>query len=173
MDLTSHIAPLIGWLSEGKTQDSYCKQHDIVPMTLQRFIADTPNLAQKLFEARALGAVCEVDQMVNIAARTDLHPGVQRNQIDVHKWRASKFLPKVFGDKLDVTVTEKLDISGALIEARQRRNQPISNRPQSQITQSTEYTVPPRITRTDTIPVTPADTGDSGQAHASSWDPFE
>ena len=173
IDYPSHIEPLARWLSQGKTQKSYCDQAHIDNADLQKYLATSPNSQDLLLRARAMGAVCEVDEMVNIAARTDLHPGVQRNQIDVHKWRASKFLPKVFGDKLDVTVTEKLDISGALIEARQRRNTPVSNRPQSQITQSTEYTVLPRITRTDTIPVTPADTGDSGQAHASSWDPFE
>jgi hypothetical protein len=168
-DLSQHIRPLLDWLSQGQTQNSYCKNNGLWDADLTNFIARTPNLADEVLKARALGAVAEVDRMVDIAARTDLHPGVQRNQIDVHKWRASKFLPKVFGDKLDLTVTEKLDISGALIDARKRRPQPLRNHAQAAIVQDTEYTTITLPTHTDkqsdALPV-------SGQDDDSASDPF-
>src|SRR5690606_27989331 len=49
-----------------------------------------------------------------------------RNRIDVRKWYAARIKPSKIGDRLDVNVTQIVDISAALSEARSRL-QPVRN----------------------------------------------
>jgi len=45
----------------------------------------------------------------------------QRLRVDVRKWTASKLLPKIYGDKLDVSVAhQKISVIDALEQARNR-----------------------------------------------------
>jgi len=43
-----------------------------------------------------------------------------RLKADNYKWVLSKRLPKVYGDRIDVNLTQQVDISGALEEAKMR-----------------------------------------------------
>jgi hypothetical protein len=53
-------------------------------------------------------------------ARTEPDVNRARLIIDTQRWMASKLIPKVYGDKLDINVTQTIDIGSALAEARSR-----------------------------------------------------
>ena len=45
----------------------------------------------------------------------------KRLQVDTRKWVAAKLKPKVYGDRIDVSVTDtRISVSDALKEAKQR-----------------------------------------------------
>jgi hypothetical protein len=75
---------------------------------------------QNIFEqARQEGLEHLADGL--ITAHDD-HVDVQRARLrsDNAKWLLSKRKPSVYGDKVDIHVTQTIDISGALAEARKR-----------------------------------------------------
>lgn len=43
-----------------------------------------------------------------------------RERVAAIKWTASKLSPRTFGDKLDITVEQRVDLAGALAEAKER-----------------------------------------------------
>lgn len=81
-------------------------------------VAD-PSFNQAFHDARAEGVNNQVDRLDNIHDEFE-DPQVMRVVSDNIKWKASKLNPKTYGDKLDVNVTQTVDISGALDEAKKR-----------------------------------------------------
>jgi len=69
--------------------------------------------------ARAILLEARVDRMADVA-RTEPDVNRARLIIDTDKWLAAKLIPKVYGDKLDLTIEHRLDIGGALAAARAR-----------------------------------------------------
>lgn len=64
------------------------------------------------------------DEALEIAD-TEQDAGKARNRIDVRKWLASKHNSKRYGDRIDLNVTQTLDISATLQEARTRLLRPM------------------------------------------------
>ena len=79
------------------------------------------------------------DEIVNIADTT-LDPQRARNMIQARQWVASKINPKNYGEKLDIDINQKVDVSIAVNTARNRlrnmqaTNQLIDITPESAIT---------------------------------------
>lgn len=48
-----------------------------------------------------------------------------RNQIQVRQWLASKLYARRYGDRIDLNVTQTLDVTSTLAEARARRLRPV------------------------------------------------
>lgn len=69
------------------------------------------------------------EQIIEIAD-TESDSSKARNQIDARKWFAAKVHPKQYGERVDLNVTQSIDISAALEEARARL---LSMRDQSNI----------------------------------------
>ncbi len=59
------------------------------------------------------------DEIIDIS---DNEPDANRARVmvDARKWYASKMQPSKYGDRIDLNVTQNLDISTALMDARQR-----------------------------------------------------
>jgi hypothetical protein len=70
-------------------------------------------------QARENCADALADDILRVAEST-LDPQRARNQITARQWLASKIKPKVYGDKLDVDVNNRIDISLAIQQGRQR-----------------------------------------------------
>ena len=70
------------------------------------------------------------DEVVAIAD-SDADPAKARNQMTARQWLASKLYAKRYGDRIDLNVTQTLDIGSTLAEARARLR-PVSD--QSNIT---------------------------------------
>lgn len=60
------------------------------------------------------------DDLLDIVDDETLEVGRAFNMMRARQWLASKYAPKTFGDKLDVTVTKTVDITLALSDARKR-----------------------------------------------------
>ncbi len=75
--------------------------------------------------AREMLMDAEVDEAKELAD-SDGDPSKVRNQIDIRKWRASKLASKTYGDRIDLNVTQTIDIGATLQEARTRMLRPVS-----------------------------------------------
>ena len=66
---------------------------------------------------------------------------VQRGRLvsDNSKFLLSKRIPHIYGDKLDINVTERVDVGGALLEARKRAALPARDQHEADDTQDAEY----------------------------------
>lgn len=60
-----------------------------------------------------------IDETIDIAD-TEQNPHTARNKIGARQWAAERRLRKDYGASVDVNLTERVDIGGALIEARKR-----------------------------------------------------
>jgi len=92
--------------------------------TVQRWIVSDGSFAVKYARARTAQADTLFDRMEAVeeavsAGTMDSHAA--RVVLDSMRWRASKLAPKVYGDRLDVSVTDtRISISGALQAAQAR-----------------------------------------------------
>ena len=80
-------------------------------------------LAALYAEARKVSADFHVDDAID-AARNE--PDVMRARaiVDINRWAAGKFDSK-YNDRIDINLNQTLDISGTLLEARQRMLRPM------------------------------------------------
>ena len=106
-------------------------KHQTTAQTVLRAVADSPALAEQYDRARVAVIERLADEVMELAdapvAKLDngaTDPGLVRHrqlQVDTRKWFLSKLAPKVYGDRLDVSVSDnRISISGALLAAQSR-----------------------------------------------------
>lgn len=122
---TAHINRTFDLLAEGRALREIAKVLNLKVVTLYDAIMRDPKTAELYERARELQAENEADEIKDIAD-TEPNPQTARNRIDVRKWRASKFRPKKFGDKLDLNVITTVDM-GAVMERAKSRLRPGSD----------------------------------------------
>ena len=118
-------------VSEGLSLRKATAKHQTTAQTFLREVADNPALAEQYDRARASVIERLADEVLELADQpvpkldngaTD--PGLVRQrqlQVDTRKWFLSKLAPKIYGDRLDVSVTDtRISISGALAAAQAR-----------------------------------------------------
>lgn len=95
------------------------KQMGWSPKLYRRMRHEQPAFDQAVARAREMAQDAWVDKLPEIA---QTEQDVQRARLlcDNIKWAASKIKPRVYGDKLDVTVEHRIDIGDALAAARAR-----------------------------------------------------
>lgn len=98
-----------------------------------------PSFQSSLDAARAESAHQIAENAEKVGKQTNLHPGVQRNQIEYAKWLASKRDTKVYGERMDINLTATLDIAGVL-DGAERRVGPMLDLQSTQPIQVAEYT---------------------------------
>lgn len=76
-------------------------------------------LSIRYTQAQQAKAEIYVEEIMEIADGYD-DPQKARNRIEARKWYASKMQPHKYSDRIDINVTQKLDLSSALAEARRR-----------------------------------------------------
>jgi hypothetical protein len=105
--------------------------HNVSPQTVLRALDGDRALAEQYDRARAAVIERYADEILELAdapVPTLDNGGIdgalvrQRlMQVDVRKWFLSKLAPKVYGDRLDVSVTDnRISITGALAAAQSR-----------------------------------------------------
>lgn len=106
-------------IAAGLSVENACKRAGITEYRYTKWLADLPAFATAVYRARAIIVDRRIDRIAHVAAN---EPDVNRARliIDTDKWLASKLIPKVYGDKLDVNVNATIDISEALAAARAR-----------------------------------------------------
>ena len=118
-------------VSEGLSLRKASARHQISAQTFLRAVAASPALAEQYDRARATMIERLADEVMELAdapvAKLDngaTDPGLVRHrqlQVDTRKWFLSKLAPKIYGDRLDVSVSDtRISISGALAAAQAR-----------------------------------------------------
>jgi len=94
-------------IAEGESLKSICDEKGMPNAeTVRKWLHDFPAFLGNYARAREQQADHYADEMVEIADNaTD--PNKARLQIDARKWKASKLLPKKYGDKLDITTRDE------------------------------------------------------------------
>ena len=92
--------------------------------TIMRWISASPEFANKYARARMAQADVLFDRMEAVeeaVAAGTMESHAARVVLDSMRWRASKLAPKVYGDRLEVQVSDtRISISGALAAAQLR-----------------------------------------------------
>jgi hypothetical protein len=87
--------------------------HNVDRGTFLRALADDDQLRLRYARATEIRADIHVDDVVEIA---DTDPDAQRarNRIDARKWAAAKLHPSKYSDRVDINVTQTVDIDAAM-----------------------------------------------------------
>lgn len=94
------------------------KEYKIHPHDFMRAV-DEYGLGPEYAAAQVCRAELYAEDIVDIAD-TELDSHVARNRIDARKWYASKIKPGKYGERIDVTVNQSVDIRAAIAEGRKR-----------------------------------------------------
>jgi len=116
---------LVAELQTGRSLRQVCGDEGMPDFrTVQRWIVADPAFAVRYARARMAQADTLFDRMEAVeeavsAGTMDSHAA--RVVLDSMRWRASKLAPKVYGDRLDVSVSDsRISITGALAAAQSR-----------------------------------------------------
>ena len=116
---------VIAEIQTGRSLRQVCKEEGMPDFrTVQRWIVSDANFAVKYARARMAQADTLFDRMEEVeeqvsAGTMDSHAA--RVVLDSMRWRAAKLAPKVYGDRLDVSVSDnRISITGALQAAQSR-----------------------------------------------------
>jgi hypothetical protein len=112
-------------IQAGRSLRQVCKD-DGMPhfATVLRWITADGQFATKYARARTAQADTLFDRMEEVeesVANGSMDSHAARVVLDSMRWRASKLAPKIYGDRLDVSVTDtRISITGALQAAQAR-----------------------------------------------------
>ena len=112
-------------IQTGRSLRSVCKDEGMPNQaTIMRWIMAQPEFANKYTRARMNQADVLFDRMEEVeenVANGSMDSHAARVVLDSMRWRASKLAPKVYGDRLEVQVSDtRISISGALAAAQLR-----------------------------------------------------
>lgn len=79
-----------------------------------------PDLAQRFTRMQQVLAEMGAMEVIEIADDESIDYGRAYNKINARKWFAEKILPEKFGQRVDHTVSHRLDLSQVLLEASSR-----------------------------------------------------
>ena len=119
------VENLLVQIESGKSMREVCRM-DGMPNhgTVIRWMRDDAQLATKYARARMNQADVLFDRMEEVeenVANGSMDSHAARVVLDSMRWRASKLAPKVYGDRLEVQVSDtRISISGALAAAQLR-----------------------------------------------------
>lgn len=98
---------LLAEMTDGLSLKTICEQ-DGMPsrVTVYAWLRLHEDFAARYDVAQRDRAQALVDDMSTISDRTDLDPNDKRIRVDTRKWLASKILPKLYGDKVQLSGDE-------------------------------------------------------------------
>lgn len=85
--------------------------------TVLDWAAENPAFGDQYARAREQGYRLLADELIEIADEKSGDPARDRLRLDTRKWMLSKMLPKVYGDKLDLTHSGYIATPKELTEA--------------------------------------------------------
>ena len=112
-------ARVIELISGGKTIQEACAEANVPVATFTQRMSKVPELFTAFINARAAAQVIKLDDCHRIMTE---EPDIARAklQVDFRRWEASKYSPTIFGDRIDVNVNNKIDLSSILNPAEHR-----------------------------------------------------
>jgi hypothetical protein len=154
VEFTPQIAELVcDRILEGKTQQCVAVELGCSPALISKWKAKHPLFAAAVDAARAESSHVLVDEARDIA---DKDPDSKRakNRIHVRLFAAERLNRKAYGQAIDMTLTQQVDVGGTLIEARKRVVLPGCDLTQIPAAQATDYVMLPDGRTADTQSVT-------------------
>lgn len=121
-------------------------------------LSSVRELATAYARAREISADFLVDEAIDVVKR---EPDVQRAReiANMHRWAASKFNQRRYGERIDLNVSQTIDVSEALKEARARIVRPVIDQlptPQTQVIDLQDVSpIEPRDEESRTVNSTP------------------
>ena len=109
-------------LLELKTVERICSEIKLPVSSFYDFAIRDPLFAKRLKEIRAMQAHIMVDSLFGITdgCETMAQVGAAKIKSDNIKWGASKIIPEIYGDRIDVNLNHHLDLSSVLLAAENR-----------------------------------------------------
>lgn len=135
--------------NDGKLMPAIAEELGLSVTTLNKWRQLHPVFSQAFDNARDQGLDVLVDQLPDIAVSEDYDHHTARLLSENIKWIAERRARRRYGAQLDLNITERVDLTGALLEARKRTLQPNSNPALPNNTQAIEYTDYNVVTATD------------------------
>jgi hypothetical protein len=102
-DITQQI---LDFVTDGGNIKNACAESGISFQTWCNWKADNSELFDLYVKARqdkAEGLESEIDRYMSLLEKKTIEPSAANVLIQTLKWKLSKFYPKMFGDKVDVT----------------------------------------------------------------------
>ena len=121
---------VIDLITEGMTLTAAVKSRGMSLKSFQSALSSVRELGADYARARELRADVLVEEAIAAADDPNLDPQRARNMMTIRQWTASKHSSKVYGERVDVNVSQVLSISDALSEARGRMLRPICDLPE-------------------------------------------
>lgn len=140
LDLPDHAAPapapvstpptydaatvdaILADVSTGKSLRRACQARNVPHNTILRWVREDspPGLSDQYARAREQQAHALADGIVEIATSEDAKadPNLLRVRLDAAKWAASKILPRVYGDRIDVNANVTTHQVGWVLDLR-------------------------------------------------------
>lgn len=153
--LTEQQASVCSLVAMGKPVAEACKRAGITEYRYYQWVAQLPAFEQAVRGARAMLAerhLAQLDELVFSEPDTQRLGIMQRH----FHWKAGKLIPKVYGDKLDITLDARIEIGEALAAARARATlRPMCDSADiidGQVIDSTSDDAPDPIDKQSTLP---------------------
>ncbi len=119
-DAVAKSEVVIQYVTEGIGLDPAAKQAGISLVTFHEVISGVRELAVRYARAREIRADVLVDEAIQAADNPDLDPQRARNMMTIRQWIASKHNSRVYGERIDLNVSQSISIGSVLSEARAR-----------------------------------------------------
>ena len=116
---TAIVESVIDAVLDGQPLKAALKEHAMTPQSFNRLLQGDRAAAAAYARAVEIRADILADEALHIADNEN-DAAKARNQIGVRQWLASKLHAKRYGDRIDLNVTQTIDIGSTLAEARAR-----------------------------------------------------
>lgn len=155
-------ARICSLVAEGETIKNVSKIMEINRATIFEWVQKYPAFADAIARAKILGADALADQLLAVS---DECPDVHRARLksDNLKWYIRCLNPARYGERIDVNVTETVNVRDALTAARARLVRPIRDQLEAEDAQLIEYQGESEIWPSDTESVDPGEPADSDE----------
>lgn len=114
-------------VANGDTLKSALANVSLTASALNHLMSGDRELALAYVRAQEIRADLLADEILTIADNEAKDPHHARNQINARQWIASKHHTRRYGDRIDLNVTQTIDIGSTLAEARARIVRPVSD----------------------------------------------
>lgn len=133
------VAEGIRQVARGSTLTAYLKAVGMDDLRFYEIVETTPQLTSDYARAKRARAESIAQEIVDIADN-EADAQKARNRIQARQWYAGKILPREYGDRMDINVTQTIDIGDALAQARARALRPVCDQPVTLDAQVVDYT---------------------------------
>ena len=164
---------VISYVAEGIGLAPAAQQTGISLQTFHEVISSVRELGVAYARVREMRADVLVDEARAAADDPDLDPQRARNMMTIRQWIASKHNSRVYGERVDLNISQSISIGDTLSEARARTLLPVCYQTQMIDAQVLDESVDSLPCASDTISDVPRDVPPEGGSSAAGPDIFD